>query len=97
MQCCTLPYKRFLFHDMCLYQVMTLHFLYDVANGAESAQITRVELWSVIVAFSDHTHLLYVDLSCLYILWNLFYKLILFYLYMQYVPIVYRICRIDVS
>ena len=55
-----------------------------------------VELWSVMVAFSDHTHLLYVDLSCLYTLPDLFYKLILFYLYMQYVSIVYRICRIDV-
>ena len=34
-----LPDKRNLFHGMCLYQVMmTLHFLNDVANDAESTQ-----------------------------------------------------------
>ena len=33
------PDKRWLSHDMCLYQVMmTLHFLNDVANDAESTQ-----------------------------------------------------------
>ena len=36
---CMLPDKRCLSHGMCLYQViMTLHFLNDVANDAESTQ-----------------------------------------------------------
>ena len=40
MHCCTLPDKWCLSHSMCLYQVMmTLHFLNDVANDAESIQI----------------------------------------------------------
>ena len=39
MQPCTLPDKHCLSHGMCLYQVMmTLHFLNDVANEAESTQ-----------------------------------------------------------
>ena len=39
LQRCTLPDKRRLFHGMCLYQVMmTLHFLNDVANYADSTQ-----------------------------------------------------------
>ena len=34
-----LPVKRCLSHGMCLYQViMTLHFLNDIANDAESTQ-----------------------------------------------------------
>ena len=36
---CKLPDKRCLSHGMCLYQVMmTLHFLNDVANDANSTQ-----------------------------------------------------------
>ena len=36
---CTLPDKRCLSHGMCLYQVMmTLHFLNNVVNDAESTQ-----------------------------------------------------------
>ena len=39
LHCCTLPDKRCLSHGMFLYQVMmTLHFLNDVANDAESIQ-----------------------------------------------------------
>ena len=40
--CCALPDKRCLSHVMCLFQVMmTLHFLNDVANDAESKQKLR--------------------------------------------------------
>ena len=39
LHCRTLPDKCSLSHGMCLYQVMmTLHFLIDVANDAESTQ-----------------------------------------------------------
>ena len=39
LHCCTLPDKRCLSHGMNLYQVMmTLHFLNDVANDAESIE-----------------------------------------------------------
>ena len=39
----TLPDKHCLSHGMCLYQVMmTLHFLNDIANGAESTQKTKI-------------------------------------------------------
>ena len=39
LHCCILPDKRCLSHGMCFYQVMmTLHFLNDVANDAESTQ-----------------------------------------------------------
>ena len=43
LQCCTLPDKRCLAHSMCLYQVMmTLHFLNDIANDAESTQKLKI-------------------------------------------------------
>ena len=43
LKCCTLLDKRYLSHSMCLYQViMTLHFLNDVANGAESTQTSKI-------------------------------------------------------
>ena len=39
LHCCTLPDKRWLSHGMRLYQIMmTLDFLNDVANDAESTQ-----------------------------------------------------------
>ena len=38
-----LPDKRCLSHGMCLYQVMmTLHFLNDVANDAQSTQKLKI-------------------------------------------------------
>ena len=38
-----LPDKHCLSHGMCLYQVMmTLHFLNDVANDAESTQKSKI-------------------------------------------------------
>ena len=37
LHCCTLPDKRCLSQGICLYQViMTLHFLIDVDNDAET-------------------------------------------------------------
>ena len=43
MHCCTLPDKRCLSHGLCLYQViMTLYFLNDVANDAESTQKSKI-------------------------------------------------------
>ena len=42
MQCCTLPDKRNLSHSICLNQfVMTLHFLNDAANDAESTYTSK--------------------------------------------------------
>ena len=39
LHCCTLPNELCLSHGVCLYQVMmTLDFLYDAANEAESTQ-----------------------------------------------------------
>ena len=39
LHCCSLPNKRCLIRGMCLYQVMmTLYFLNDVVNYAESIQ-----------------------------------------------------------
>ena len=51
---CTLPYKRCLSHDMCLYQVMMmLHFLNDVANDAESTQ--KIENSVIIASLKSET------------------------------------------
>ena len=53
MHCCTLPDKH-LFHGMCLYQVMmTLHFLNDVANDAESAQ--KIKNYVIIASLKSET------------------------------------------
>ena len=42
LHCCMLPDKRCLSYGMCLYQVMvTLHFLNDIANDAESTQKSK--------------------------------------------------------
>ena len=38
-----LPDKHYLSHGMCLYQVMmTLHFLNDITNDAESTQKAKI-------------------------------------------------------
>ena len=43
LQCCMLPEKRYLSQGMCLYQVMmTLLFLNDIANDAESTQNSKI-------------------------------------------------------
>ena len=43
LHCCTLSDERCLPHGMFLYQVMmTLHFLNDVANDAESIQKSKI-------------------------------------------------------
>ena len=46
---CMLPDKHCLSHGMCLYQVMmTLHFLNDVANEAESTQKSKITSYSLV-------------------------------------------------
>ena len=50
----TLPDKRCLSHGMCLYQVkMTLHFLNDVTNDAESIQ--KIENYVIIASLERKT------------------------------------------
>ena len=45
----TLPDKRCLSHGMCLYQVMmTLHFLNDVSNDAESTPKSKIASLSLV-------------------------------------------------
>ena len=46
----TLPDKRCLSHGMCLYHamIMTLHFLNDVTNDAESTQKSKITSLSLI-------------------------------------------------
>ena len=49
MLSCMLPDKGCLTHDIDLYQVMmTLHFLHDVANGAESTQNSIIRSYSLV-------------------------------------------------
>ena len=53
LHCCTLPDKHGLTHGMCLYQVMmTLHFLKDVANDAESTH-TKIENYVIIAGLKS--------------------------------------------
>ena len=49
LHCCTLPDERCLSHSMCLYQVwLTLYFLNDLANDAESTQKSKITSLSLV-------------------------------------------------
>ena len=53
MHCCMLPGKRCLSHGIGLYQVMmTLHFLNDFTNDAESIQKSKI---SIIASLKSET------------------------------------------
>ena len=54
LHCCTLLDKHGLYHGICLYQViMTLHFLNDVLNDAESTQ--TIENYVIIASLKRET------------------------------------------